>query len=260
MHNTVLLRRQALGYHVDMCYRYVAPDSSAIVEAWGLDPQAVPLFSARYNTSPTNLVPVILGSNETGQRLDFLRWGLIPAWWKQEKAPSLTFNARSEEAADKPVWRDSYRSGRCLMPARGWYEWRELDSTEIVRGKKRPLRQPYYFFSPHAPVIAFAALMAQWRSPSGQMVSSCALLTRSAVQDLAFIHDRMPVVLAPALYRSWLSPNLGRSEVGQLVNEAMGHFDYHPVGRDVNSVHAESSDLIRKLTEDSCMPGRILPF
>jgi putative SOS response-associated peptidase YedK len=73
--------------------------------------------------APTTHVPIVVIADDALVELNGARWGLIPHWWKKEAPPSLTFNARSEEAAKKPTWRHSLRRLRCLMPARGWYEW-----------------------------------------------------------------------------------------------------------------------------------------
>ena len=76
---------------------------------------------------------------EDGQReLHPARWGLVPEWWQKPEPPALTFNARSEEAADKPTWRASLRSARCLMPARGWFEWNEKETVLNAAGKEVP--------------------------------------------------------------------------------------------------------------------------
>ncbi len=72
--------------------------------------------------APTTRVPMVFRADDTLLELNAARWGLIPHWWKKDAPPSLTFNARSEEAAEKPTWRHSMRKSRCLMPARGWYE------------------------------------------------------------------------------------------------------------------------------------------
>src|SRR2546421_738090 len=88
-------------------------------------------FPARFNVAPGSDVPLLL-FQKNGFLLKSAKWGLVPHWWKQEKPPRLSHNARLEEAAAKPMWRDALRGARGLMPARGWYEWRAD-------------KQPYYF-------------------------------------------------------------------------------------------------------------------
>ena len=101
-----------------MCGRYVSPEESAMERYWHIGART-PLtwYRRSFNVTPTATVPIIR-ADESGQ-LELLpaRWGLIPGWWKDPKPPMRSFNARSEEAASKPMWRSSYRNQRCLMPA-----------------------------------------------------------------------------------------------------------------------------------------------
>ena len=53
-----------------------------------------------------------------------LRWGMIPSWSREGKAPLI--NARAETVADKPAFRSAFRKRRCLVPADGFYEWQAL--------------------------------------------------------------------------------------------------------------------------------------
>ncbi|WP_277352234.1 SOS response-associated peptidase [Pseudomonas multiresinivorans] len=88
-----------------------------------------------YNVAPTSQVPMVLLNEAGEQEVVAARWGLIPFWWKKDKLPALTFNARSEEAATKPMWRDAIRHKRCLMPAAGWYEWNEKEPVKNSAGR-----------------------------------------------------------------------------------------------------------------------------
>ncbi|HBO1343789.1 TPA: SOS response-associated peptidase family protein [Pseudomonas aeruginosa] len=72
--------------------------------------------------------------------------------WKQPKPPTFSFNAQSEEAASKPMWRASLRTHRCLMAAQGWYEWNEHHQVRSRTARK--VNQPYYHYSPTDAVLA----------------------------------------------------------------------------------------------------------
>jgi len=88
-----------------MCGRYVSPEQASIERAWKIDRTSSNSFPRRFNVQPTTAVPVLL--LEDGARtLCSARWGLIPHWWKQDKPPSITINARLEEISGKPMWRD----------------------------------------------------------------------------------------------------------------------------------------------------------
>lgn len=140
-----------------MCGRYVPSNEAAIERYWRIDRRNWPGFiKAAFNVAPTTQVPILVQAHDGAIELIGARWGLIPAWWKDDKAPAMTFNARSEEAARKPTWRQSMRSVRCLMPARGWYEWNEKEEVRSESG--RTVRQPYFICDPAQEVIAFAGL------------------------------------------------------------------------------------------------------
>lgn len=117
-----------------MCGRYVAPDVGDLERHWHLGRHNNNWATRLYNVAPTTQVPM-LGLNDQGLiEVYAARWGFIPSWWSKPKPPNLTFNARSEEAHQKPMWRQALKGARCLMPALGWYEWCE---TEPVKKRKR---------------------------------------------------------------------------------------------------------------------------
>ena len=86
-----------------MCGRYVSPDRAAIERAWQVRRSSGLDLPRRFNVQPTTEVPVLL-RDEAGLTLAAARWGLIPHWWKQDKPPAYSINARLEEAAGKPMW------------------------------------------------------------------------------------------------------------------------------------------------------------
>lgn len=225
-----------------MCGRYVTPNDRAMESYFHLGRHNWSAGLNRYNVAPTTQVPIVYSVH--GETVgNSARWGLIPTWWKDEVPPSLTFNARSEEAATKPTWRQSMRSARCLMPAKGWYEWNENEPALSLSGRKG--RQPYYFHCPGEDVMAIAGLWSLWKSSEGVEVLSCALLTKEAgAANIAKIHHRMPVVLDPSQFDAWLSPEATSTEVTALIANSRTQFNAHPVSTKVNNVRNDSSDLI----------------
>ena len=135
-----------------MCGRYVSPDEAAIERFWKLSQAQIrdPL-NQRFNVSPTALVPILRLDDAGSLELVAARWGLIPFWWKAAKPPRLTFNARSEEAAVKPMWRHPAAKARCLMPARGWYEWKEVERIDPSIGEVKKAKQPYFIHRQDGP-------------------------------------------------------------------------------------------------------------
>ena len=228
-----------------MCGRYVTPDERALESYFHLGRHNWKGWTARYNVGPTMRVPLVY-LPQAEVLGDIARWGLIPSWWKKETPPALTFNARSEEAASKPMWRHGIRSARCLMPARGWYEWNENEG--VVTGSGARGHQPYYFHSPDTEVVAIAGLWSRWRAPDGSEVLSCALLTREAgAAGIAAIHRRMPVVLDPSQFAEWLSPRSSASDVEAMIAGSRADFVAHRVSTRVNSVRNDSPELIEEV-------------
>lgn len=232
-----------------MCGRYVPPDEAALERFWKIDRKnwrawIEPVF----NLAPTTQVPILVRADDGALELIGARWGLIPHWWKKNIPPSLTFNARSEEARQKPTWRHGLRAQRCLMPARGWYEWNEKEQVRSESG--RTVNQPYFLYSPNAEVIAFAGIWAIWESPTGPVVS-CALLSKAAAPGIAHIHHRMPVVLLPEQYDTWLSPEAAETEIDSAMTSARQDFEGYRVSTRVNNARNNSPALMEAVAAPS---------
>jgi putative SOS response-associated peptidase YedK len=183
-------------------------------------------------------VPIILRGADGTLEGETARWGLIPHWWKQPEPPSRTFNARSEEAAGKPTWRDAMKSRRCLLPASGWYEWHVTPA-----GGK----QPYFVHLPGEQMLAFAGLWSRWKPAEGEPVLSCAVLTKDAAPSIALIHHRMPVVLKPEHYAEWLDPATPPARVQELIADARADLEGHPVSTKVNNTRNNTPDLVDRI-------------
>jgi putative SOS response-associated peptidase YedK len=226
-----------------MCGRYVPPEEAAMERFWKIDRRNNnPLRTARFNVAPTSQVPIVVWPEQGPSTLIEARWGLIPRDWKRKQLPQQTFNARSEEAADKPTWRDSLRSLRCLMPARGWYEWNENEQVRSVSGK--PVNQPYFIHSPHEPALAIAGLWSVWEPAGMDPVVSCALLTTAAAPAIAGIHHRMPVVLREEQLEAWLRPETAAADVARIIQDPQSELVGYRVSTRVNNARNDSPDLL----------------
>jgi putative SOS response-associated peptidase YedK len=232
-----------------MCGRFATPSGAAMQKVWRIEDVDWDAWVEHYNVAPTQTVPMVVQSRDRALRLLPARWGLIPSWWKQPAPPSLTFNARSEEAAEKPTWRGSLRSMRCLMPAMGWYEWNEHEQTRSTSGRK--VNQPYYILSTDDPVIAIAGLWSIWNSPLGVEVVSCALMTKEAAPSNQAIHHRMPLIPAPDHFDAWLSPETSLDEVRSLIQGSRGDFIGHRVSTRVNTARYDDAELLVEVTSSS---------
>ncbi len=149
----------------------------------------------RFNICPTQEIPVIRQDNHV-RKVSTMRWGLVPSWADDLKISTRMINARSETVAEKPAFRSALRNRRCLIPADGFYEWK-------TEGKKKT---PYWFRRSDDQPFAFAGLWDRW-SKHGAPIESCTILTTSANEVVAPLHNRMPVILSPSDYDIWLDPD-----------------------------------------------------
>jgi putative SOS response-associated peptidase YedK len=175
-----------------MCGRYVITSPPAAIRALFGYPEQ-PNFPPRYNVAPTQPIPIVR-LNEGRRHFALVRWGLIPAWVKDPKGFSLLINARAESVLDKPAFRNAMRRRRCLIPADGFYEWRE------AAGRK----QAYFVRRKDGGPSAFAGLYETWTGPNGEELDTAAIVTTTANRTLSLIHDRMPVIMPPQAFDLWL--------------------------------------------------------
>ena len=236
-----------------MCGRYVSPEQAEIERLWHIGRHNLDPFGRRFNVSPASPVPALLLNRATGQlELVIARWGLIPVWWKEPKPPRMTHNARSEEATIKPMWKSALGKSRCLIPALGWYEWKQVERTDPATGEIIQAKQPYFLHVPQTVPFAFAGLIALRRAASdAQWEASCAILTRDAVGPAAEVHDRMPVLLSKGQEHDWLDARI--TDPAQAMASALGTglsaLVYHPVSSRVNISRNDDAGLVEKVGE-----------
>lgn len=228
------------------------PAQAEIERLWNVTRGGGNPFTRNFNVAPTTQVPLLRLDPESGNLvLTAARWGLIPIWWKEEKLPFHTINARSEEVATKPMWRHPMRSARCLMPAEGWYEWQKAERVDPQTGEVKESKQPHFIYRKSQKPFCFVALMSWW-TPLGkkEAMPSCAILTRAASKSVAKVYDRMPVVLSDSAHDAWLDPKLtDGAEVTELIRRrALDDFAHHAVSTRVNSPKNKDADLAQPLT------------
>jgi len=154
-----------------------------------------PMMGARskFNVSPASEMPVIVRKEK--DEIALMRWGLVPHWVKDIRTAERLINARAESLAEKPMFRPLLLSGRCLVPASGFYEWKK-------EGKHKA---PFYFHLPESPLFAFAGLYDTWKGPEGKFLLTYTIITCEPNALLAEVHNRMPVILNRANEERWLS-------------------------------------------------------
>jgi putative SOS response-associated peptidase YedK len=182
-----------------MCGRYnvVADPLAALLMAL----VGAPLRESRYNVAPTEDVPVLRAATDPTDpappcELVSMRWWLVPSWSSGPSQKYAMFNARSESVLRSRAYREPFRRRRCLLPASGFVEWQKTAS-----GK-----QPYQVRPAAADGLLMAGVWERWRGPDGTCIDSCSILTTAAHPKIAFLHDRMPVLLGRHEVAGWLAP------------------------------------------------------
>lgn len=266
-----------------MCGRYAAsanPDE--LIEAFEIDvdasaepsrsvlvnPQQPPVGEPDYNMAPTKQAPVVLTRapraaregtepGEAVRQLRHLTWGLVPSWSRDVKAGVRMINARSETLLTSRAYASAARSRRCLVPARGWYEWQASPVATDAKGK--PRKQPFFISDPEEPIIAFAGLYEFWRDRTVAdsadpmaWLATFTIITTDADPGLDRIHDRQPLVLEPADWSTWLDPALtDESDIADLLAFSRpGRFTAYPVSRAVSSNRSNGPHLIDPVAAD----------
>ena len=185
-----------------MCGRVIqsgGPIRYGIVEGLDVHDSRVHNYPPRWNAAPSQELLVIRRNHQTGEvSLDSLRWGLIPYWCQDPKGGRKPINAKCETVDRLPMFRDAYRRRRCLLPVDGFYEWK------AIKGQKA--KQPYAIAMKDGKPFGIGGLWENWEDPSsGEWTRTFAVITTDANELVAEIHDRMPLILAPADYSRWLS-------------------------------------------------------
>ncbi len=187
-------------------------------------------FSVRYNIAPTQTVPAV---RMAGDRMEatFFRWGLIPFWAKDMKIGSSMINARADTITEKPTYKAAFRRRRCLIPASGFYEWKQ------GTGK---VKQPFHIHQVDNYLLAFAGLWETWDKGEAP-IESCTIITTEANDLMKPLHDRMPVILPRSTWDVWLDAEVEADGLAKLLAPyAGGDMIAEPVSTTVNNVRNDT--------------------
>jgi len=149
-----------------------------------------------YNIAPSQNIGIIV--NDGGQNLLISgRWGFLPFWAKEKQTAYSMIIARAETVDSNRSYKDALTHHRCLIPADGFYEWLKQDKLKI----------PYYTRLKTKNPMGFAGLYNTWKSPEGEEIQTCTIITTDANSLMASIHNRMPVILHEGDFKLWLDPS-----------------------------------------------------
>ncbi|MDT8358593.1 MAG: SOS response-associated peptidase, partial [Methanomicrobiaceae archaeon] len=194
---------------------------------------------SRFNVTPGSEMPVILRDGES-RRMECAEWGLVPHWAKDPAIGRRLINARAETVAEKPAFRFAFRHHRCLVPASGFYEWKEEGGTRL----------PYYYHLAGDAYFSFAGIADIGVDAAGRPLLTYAFLTTDASSLVAPVHPRMPVILKEEDEAAWIDPETRSEHLASLLAPYRGEdLEVHRVSPVVNDPKAEGPGLIAPVKE-----------
>jgi len=181
-----------------MCGRFTQQFTwKELVDLYNLSNPHAPNIRPNWNVAPTQDIGVVV-PEDGGRIYKTMRWGLVPMWAKDVKIGNQAINARLNSAAVKPMFRGAWKRRRCLIPASGYYEWREIAIPE----QKKAAKMPFYVTRKDGVPMTFAGLWERW---GPDHLLTCTILTTDASDGIKGLHTRMPVMLAKDGFEPWLS-------------------------------------------------------
>ena len=167
---------------------------------------------ARGEVFPSAAVAALAAGKSGGIGAYPLQWG-----FHRPDGKGLIINTRSETALEKPMFRQSVLGRRCLIPCSWYFEWEVRDAQSslldgfpslqiqhdaLLQGKNKKTQKIKYAIRPRLAGLMYLA--AIYRYEEGQRLPVFSILTREPAQEIAFIHDRMPVIFSDATRYAWL--------------------------------------------------------
>jgi putative SOS response-associated peptidase YedK len=224
-----------------MCGRYsLFADFREIEERFGEATFEEDEYEESYNIAPSQMVLSVINDG-VKNRLGYLKWGLVPSWAKDSKVGFKMINARAETVHEKPSFREAFKKKRCLIVADSFYEWKRTENRKVPMRIKMKNNE----------LFAMAGLWESWKSPSGELIHTCTILTTEPNDLMSTIHDRMPVILKQEDEQPWLNPEAKTIDELKpfMIPLENGLLEAYEVSDKVNSPKNNDSDLIVKVGE-----------
>jgi putative SOS response-associated peptidase YedK len=185
-------------------------------------------------------------------RIQLLKWGLIPSWTRTEGDADVirykTFNARAESVRSKPSFSKSFKSKRCIIPVKGFFEWQHVGNQKI----------PWYIYHAREEIFSVAGLYDQWvETITGEIYNTFSIITSDANDLLAVIHNskkRMPVIFDRSDETRWISQITPADEAFSMLKPCPSEvLRAHTIGNLVNSKSANRNtpEVIRPVSSEN---------
>ena len=224
-----------------MCGRFSLTDIGSIFSRFGviISKDINKKITPHYNIAPTQKIPVIYKDKNQENRIEFMRWGLVPYWAKDPKIGHKMINARAETLTQKPSFKHLIKSKRCLVPSSGFYEWEKIDKRKV----------PYYIGIKNSKIFSFAGLYDNWKDSVGSELKTFTIITTNSNNTLKPIHNRMPVILEREFEEDWL--DVKTHDFDSLKQMLKPYPDdkmiAYAVSYEVNNPSNDNPELIRKV-------------
>ena len=183
---------------------------------------------------------------ETEERhLDALKWGLLPYWTKEVAKARKPINARSETAATSGMFRAALKSRRPIVPCDAFYDWQTMSG-----GAKEPFAIARRDGSP----LALVGIWESYRGPEGEITRTFAIITTAANASMSFLHERLPVILEPETWPTWLDgPDDDALSLMQPAADTV--LRLWPVSTQVNAVRNNGPHLLDRVPGETALDG-----
>ena len=224
-----------------MCGRFSLTDIVSIFSRFGviISKDINKKITPHYNIAPTQKIPVIYKDKNQENRIEFMKWGLVPFWAKDPKIGHKMINARAETLTQKPSFKHLLKSKRCLVPSSGFYEWKRIDKRKV----------PYYIGIKNSKIFSFAGLYDNWKDSVGNELKTFTIITTNSNNTLKPIHNRMPVILEREFEEDWL--DVKTHDFDSLKQMLKPYPDdkmiAYAVSYEVNNPSNDNPELIRKV-------------
>ncbi len=224
-----------------MCGRFSLTDIDSIFSRFGviISKDINKKITPHYNIAPTQKIPVIYKDKNQENRIEFMRWGLVPYWAKDPMIGYKMINARAETLTQKPSFKHLFKSKRCLVPSSGFYEWKRIDKRKV----------PYYIGIKNSKIFSFAGLYDNWKDSVGNELKTFTIITTNSNNTLKPIHNRMPVILEREFEEDWL--DVKTHDFDSLKQMLKPYPDdkmiAYAVSTEVNNPSNDNPELIRKV-------------
>jgi len=220
-----------------MCGRYTLFEAKDLGPRFNLATNAQSFLSKdNYNVAPRQRLPIIY-QNEGVNTLEVMQWGFLPFWAKDPSKDRRPINTRAESLFGSAMWREAAKHHRCLVPARGFYEWKQLPAGH---------KEPYFIHPKDQELFAFAGLYSVWKDVEDYPLYSFSIITTTPNTEMGAVHDRMPVILMPQQESLWLeSDTSDQVQLAELLGPYPDHMlDIYRVSEDVNSPRNNDKHLV----------------